>query len=406
MNFRPPTPNRPSRSALADAAGRVRQTAQELGFVAVGFAPVERFSAAALALETWLQRGNHGEMAYLAHGPDRADPRALLTEAKTVIVVGLPYGPSPAEQLVALRRSATADQTMPRRGTIAGYAVGADYHLVLREKLARLADACAVAIGRPVLARACVDTAPLLEREAARRAGLGFIGKNTMLIAPRAGSRLLIGELLIDAALPPGDETEPGCGRCTACLDACPTAAFIGPYVLDARRCISYLTIELKGTIPKALRRAIGTRVFGCDICQDVCPYNASAHAPDPAPEFEPREELTEPDLVALLELGSAAYRKLVRGTALRRVSRIRLARNAAVALGNAGDPSAVPALSRVLRSHSSALVRAHAAWALGELGGELAVSALADAITSDSDETVRREAREALDERNEASRP
>jgi epoxyqueuosine reductase len=405
MNFRPPTPHKTSGFALADAAGRLRQAAQELGFVAIGFAPVERFSAAALALETWLQSGNHGEMAYLAHGPDRANPLALLGEAKTVIVVGLPYGPSSADQIVALRRSVSGSQTGPNRGMIAGYAVGADYHVVLKEKLARLADICAVAIGRPVLARACVDTAPLLEREAARRAGLGFIGKNTMLIAPRAGSRLLLGELLIDAALPSGQESESGCGRCTACLEACPTAAFIGPYILDARRCISYLTIELRGPIPKALRRAIGTRVFGCDICQDVCPYNASGHAPRPARELEPRAELSAPDLVGLLELGSAAYRKLVRGTALRRVSRTRLARNAAVALGNSGDLSAVAALSRVLRSHSSALVRAHAAWALGEIGGELAVTALADAMTLDSDESVRREAKEALDEISQPSR-
>ena len=374
-----------------------RQTAERLqgaalaaGFVRVGFAPVDRFAAGAERLGRWLSAEHHGEMAYLAGG-DRAHPRNLLADARTLVVVALAYS---SEPLVQLRR-----KNVPLlSGSVARYALGTDYHAVLKSKLAALADTCAELVGRPVLARACVDTAPLLEREAAARAGIAFVGKSTMAIIPGAGSYVVLGELLLDVELPPSEPSDSAhCGSCRACLDACPTGAFVDDYVLDARRCISYLTIELRGAIPRELRSAIGTRVFGCDVCQDVCPFNASQRPRPVAPELAPRDDRAAPDLVRLLELGSADYRRFVKNSALGRVSRTRLARNAAVALGNSGVPEAVAPLVRALEKDPRALVRAHAAWGLGRLGGTAARAALEKSTTLDSDPNVREEARSAL---------
>jgi epoxyqueuosine reductase len=256
-----------------------------------------------------------------------------------------------------------------------------------------------------VLARACVDTAPLLEREAAQMAGLGFLGKNTMLIAPGQGSGILLGALLTDVPLAremsQPEAPGPGCGRCRACLDACPTQAFVGEYLLDARRCISYLTIELEGSVPRELRPLVGTRVFGCDECQTTCPFNQGRRQAPGAPEFAPRGAVTTKTLIDLLFLGSAQYRALVRGTALRRTFRIQLCRNAAVALGNSGSAEAIAPLLRAAESHAFELVREHAAWGLGRLGWEFghdqARKALAE-LASSPLEAVAREAKIWLD--------
>jgi len=234
-----------------------------------------------------------------------------------------------------------------------------------------------------------VDTAPLLEREAARRAGIGFTAKSTLTIAPGLGSYILLGELLTDLELAPSEPIASSCGSCRACLDACPTAAFVDAYTLDARRCISYLTIELQGAIPRALRPLIGRWVFGCDICQEVCPFNHSPKPRPSEPELAPRRSLTDPDLVELLQITSSAYRRFVRGTALKRISRHRLQRNAAVALGNTRSPAAAEPLARALLSNPSPLVRAHCAWALGQIGTEVARSALAASRQGELDETV-----------------
>jgi epoxyqueuosine reductase len=383
----------------AGAAGlpvRIREAALSLGFARVGFSAADRMEQAWDRFSEWRDAGHHGDMRYLASSEDRADPRALLPSARTVISVALPYA---GARTVPLRRSRDAGSALI--GTVAHYARGEDYHLVLRDKLVELGKRCAELAGRPVAFRACVDTAPLFEREAARRAGIGFSGKSTMTIVPGVGTYVLLGELLVDLDLPPATtQVAQGCGRCTACLDACPTGAFVGPHALDARRCISYLTIETKGAIPRELRNLVGTRVFGCDVCQDVCPFNAS-EAPRPAaPELAPRPALDAPDLVALLELGAAAYRKLVKRSALRRVGRHQLQRNAAVALGNSGHPGAVAPLVRALERDKTPLVRAHAAWALGELGGDAARAALSRAADHDADAGVRDEARRALDRR------
>ncbi len=203
----------------------------------------------------------------------------------------------------------------------------------------------------------------LLEREVAARSGFAFFGKNTLAIAPGVGSYFVLGELLLDVELPAGESSEPKCGTCRACLDACPTGAFVGPHVLDARRCISYLTIEHTGPIPIEFRRAIGTRVFGCDVCQEVCPFNASQAERKTVPEFAPRPDLAPVDLVRLLELTASGYRKLVKKSSLRRANKSTLARNAAVALGNTHDVAAVEPLTRALSTDRSPLVRGHAAW-------------------------------------------
>jgi epoxyqueuosine reductase len=373
---------------------RILAAARDVGFARAGIVRPDRAEQAAERLSAWLAAGHHGEMHYLAGGLDRAAPASLLERVQSVVVVALPYGAPPTP----LRRSATGPALT---GRVAAYALGDDYHRVLKLKLERLGQVIDGLVGRPVERRACVDSAPLLERELAERAGLGFSAKSTLTIVPGVGSYVLLGELLLDLPLTPTTGTAPsGCGTCTECLTACPTGAFVGPHVLDARRCISYLTIELKGSIPRELRRLIGTHVFGCDVCQDVCPWNRSRHAPPRDPELGLRSELAEPGLVDLLFLSSSGYRRLVRGTALARVSRARLARNAAVALGNTRSAAAEAPLSRALESHASALVREHAAWALGALGLPLGEgrAALAKAAEGDVEEEVRTEARLSLE--------
>jgi len=379
----------PTQGALTE---RIAEAALALGFARVGFARVERFEEAAARLRAWVAAGYHGELSYLADDHDRAEPRALLPEARTIVAVALSY--TEARALVPLRAAHGGPALV---GTVARYARGEDYHLVMKRKLQELAARCEELVGHAVVTRACVDTAPLLEHESARRAGLGFTAKSTLTIVPGLGSYVVLGELLLDLELPSSAPVAAGCGSCRACLDACPTGAFVGPHVLDARRCISYLTIENAGTIPRELRAAIGTRVFGCDVCQEVCPFNASATPKPRAPELAPRPALEVVDLVALLELGAASYRKLVKRTALRRANRETLARNAAVALGNTADEGAVLPLARALDEDPSALVRAHAAWALGELGFASARQALSRAAEGDLDATVREESVLAL---------
>jgi epoxyqueuosine reductase len=262
----------------------------------------------------------------------------------------------------------------------------------MRDRLVALADRIAAALGRPVASRPCVDSAPVLEREWAERAGVGFVAKNTMVIAPGLGSYVVLGELLLDVELEPTAPSEPSrprCGGCRSCLDACPTQAFVDAYLLDARRCISYLTIEHHGAIPRELRRAIGTWVFGCDICQEVCPFNAGAGpaAGEVDRLLRPRSlEHALPDLVALAARGANQLRQLVKRSALRRLPPDLLLRNVAIALGNTGDPRAIPALVRLL-GHRAAQVRGHAVWALGELGAVEVLAQVRDADPFVADE-------------------
>ena len=344
--------------------------ARELGFAREAVVPIEPPRRHEL-YASWLAAGHAGEMAYLAepdHVGPRGDLRAQLDTARSLVVVALAYdrtSPVPVDALV--------------RGKIARYARGEDYHLVMRDKLVALADRLALALGSPVATRPCVDSAPVLEREWAERGGLGFVAKNTMLIAPGVGSYVVLGELLVAADLAitaPETPPKPRCGSCRACLDACPTGAFVDAYVLDARRCISYLTIEHRGPIPRELRPAMGTWVFGCDVCQEVCPFNAGDGS-EPDPLLRPRSiDHAVPDLVALAAKGANQLRQFVRRTALRRVSREILLRNIAVALGNTGEAAAIPALLALLE-HKTPIVRGHAAWALGRLGAREPLVAL-----------------------------
>lgn len=404
----PGAPDAPrSPEALRDV---IVAEARRLGFHRVGLVPVQpplRYQA----YRDWLDRGMHGTMAYMAapaHVHGRRDLRTLAEGARTLVVVALAYAKSGGVPGRDSGQDASEDAGRdsgqdaglgPIRGFVARYARGSDYHGVLKERLRALADTVSAAVGRPVAARPCVDSAPVLERDLAEAAGIGFTAKNTMLIAPGLGSYVVLGELLLDVdAAPTAAARPPGrCGRCRACLDACPTGAFTGAYVLDARRCISYLTIEHEGPIPRALRPAVGTMIFGCDICQEVCPFNAAApdrHPPDPA--LVPlAPDRGAPDLLALLALGANQRRRYVEGTALRRASRAQLLRNICVALGNAGDARAIEPLAGAVRDRSP-LVRAHAAWALGRLG---ATDICRRALDEETDPDVQDELRAAIDQ-------
>ncbi len=351
---------RPTPRALAE---RAKALALALGFDRAGVAPARPTPDSGF-LEDWLARGYAGEMHYLERRADeRRDPRRLFEAARSLLVVGLVYDPGPREVPAA------------GLGRVARYAGGDDYHDVMLDRLRSVADALEPLAGRPVRSRAYVDTGPVLERSHAAQAGLGWIGKNTLLIDPRLGSYLFLGVLLTDLPLAP-DEPEPDhCGTCRACLDACPTDAFPEPYVLDAGRCLSYTTIELRGAVPETLRAAQGSWVFGCDVCQEVCPWNqrrARAVPSDPhglRARLAPRAPWPAPSLAWILALDESAWRAATRRTALRRAKHRGLLRNALVAAGNAGDASLVPLVRRYAEG-ADPLLAEHAAWALSRLEG------------------------------------
>ncbi|MSP11415.1 MAG: tRNA epoxyqueuosine(34) reductase QueG [Chloroflexi bacterium] len=333
-----------------------------MGFDLVGVSR-EMAPGQAQAYRTWVEAGYGGKMAYLAR-PDalarRADMQLTLPEATSLISVGVSYFVKdlPAE----IRHD-------PARGLIARYAWGQDYHDVLAPRLQVLGTFLAEECGTPVLSRPYVDTGPLLERNLAHQAGLGFIGRNTMLINPDWGSYLFLGELITTAELESDKPDSRGtCGHCTRCLAACPTEAFVAPYVLDARRCISYLTIELKGPIPRELRSLMGNWIFGCDVCQEVCPWTRKFSRVTRAPAFQPDLEAVAPLLLPLIGLTPEGFRARFKNSPVARAKRRGLLRNVAVALGNWGDGAAVPALNAALQDPEP-LVRGHVAWALGRMG-------------------------------------
>jgi len=367
----------------------LRERAHALGFDLFGVARATPAETRA-AYEEWVRAGRHGEMAYMARDPERrADPRRVWPEAASIVVVGLNYRPAD---------EATEQRADPRRGQFARYALGDDYHELMAERLRGLLAVAREVAGPHVAGRVYVDAGPLLERDLAVRAGLGWFGKNTMLLHRRLGSYFFLGALLLNVELPPDGPTSAHCGRCDRCLIACPTGAFVAPYVLDARRCISYLTIELKGPIPRELRPLIGNWVFGCDLCQEVCPWNRKAPATR-EPAFAPRPGLPAPELVELLALTPEEFRTRFRGSPVQRAKRRGLLRNVCVALGNSGDRTAIPHLARALHGDPEPLVRGHAAWALGRLGGADARAALRRGAESESDPWVREEIAAALAE-------
>jgi epoxyqueuosine reductase len=386
------------RATPAELAERVAHAAVDLGFDLVAATPAGP-SPDFVRFQQWLSAGYDGEMAYLARRmAERADLRLLLPEARTAILLGASYH---SQELPAALRND------PSRGQIAAYAWGDDYHEVIKPLLFQLDAAIRAASGRTTLGRAYVDAGPVLERSWAQEAGLGFIGKNACLIAPRLGSWTFLAMLLTPEEIAPfsllvgqgEQEASPaplGCGACTRCLTVCPTHAFVAPHLLDGRRCISYLTIELHGPIPHELRPQMGNWIFGCDLCQEVCPYNRRFARPARLAALQARPEVVAPRLLDLLALDEAGFRQRFRRSPVLRAKRRGLLRNVCVALGNWGDPAAAPALIEALHDEEP-LVRGHAAWALGRIPLPAARQALWAAEQREPDISVRDELAAAL---------
>lgn len=371
----------------------IERQATRLGFIFLGVTTPEP-PPHIQVYERWLREGKHGEMGYLATEQARmrrADPRHILPEARSILSLGIPYAPANAAQLSPGRDGL--------RGRVASYAWGDDYHDVLPVRMRALVTFIEAKLGRQVANRWYTDTGPLLERDLAQRAGLGWIGKNTCLIHARKGSFFFLAEILLDLDLAPDPPFRADhCGTCTRCVDACPTQCILPDRTLDSRRCISYLTIEQKGAIPNHLRESMGDWIFGCDVCQIVCPWNQrfAVHQIDSA--FEPRADLIQPDLVQEISLTPESFNQKFKGSPIRRAKRRGYLRNVAVALGNYRDDSAVPALQRALQADPEPLVRCHAAWALGRIGGNQARQALFSAEQVEMDMEVLAEIKNALD--------
>jgi len=373
---------------------RIKTRALELGFDAVGIAPAKAGEHLPFYLE-WLAAGYHGEQSYLAR-PDRLarrqDLQVILPGVQSLVVVGLHYWPG----------SHPPEANDPARGRISCYAQGTDYHHVMQPSLEALLEFIRNQAQEPVRGRVYVDTGPLLERDHAQQAGLGFIGKNCSLIQPQRGSWLFLGELLLDIPLEPDRPADSGrnhkqrgtnCGTCTRCQEACPTGALTRPYTLDSRRCISYLTTALKGAIPREFRPLIGNQIFGCDICQEVCPWNRFAR-----PRVLTGAEVSArpiaspaPPLIELIALSEQKFQTLYGSTPIGHIKHARFLRNVAVALGNWGSPEAVPALGEAMKDPSP-LIREHVAWALGQIEGKQAQKVLVEALAREREPTVAEE--------------
>lgn len=337
----------------------IRQWGRELGFQQIGVADVE-LGEHETHLRNWLARRYHGEMHYMEkHGSLRSHPEQLVPGTLRVISARMDYLPEDTQLVKVLAN--------PEQAYLSRYALGRDYHKLIRKRLQRLAERIETHIGAFGY-RAFVDSAPVLERALAEKAGLGWIGKNAMLINRRAGSWFFLGELFTDLPLPVDDKASFHCGSCRACLDICPTDAFAGPGQLDARKCISYLTIESHSAIPEDLRPLMGNRVFGCDDCQVVCPWNKFASFSD-EDDFSPRHDLDRASLVDLFRWSEAEFLEKTEGSAIRRIGHERWLRNLAVGLGNAPTSPAVIEALESRRAHPSALVREHVEWALRRHG-------------------------------------
>ncbi len=338
---------------------QIRQWGREFGFNAIGVGGID-LTDAEPGLMAWVEAGFHGDMDYMArHGLKRARAAELVPGTVRVISARMDYWPAAADAGAAL-----AD---PQRAYVSRYALGRDYHKVLRARLQKLAERIAAAV--PHQYRVFTDSAPVLEVEHASRNGLGWRGKHTLLLDRSAGSWFFLGEIFTDLPLPVDERLEPHCGRCTACIDACPTGAIVAPYRVDARRCISYLTIELQGAIPEALRPQLGNRIYGCDDCQLACPWNRFAQL-SCEPDFAPRHRLDSATLVELFAWSAADFAERTAGSPIYRIGHERWLRNIAVALGNAPTTAAVLAALQARAQDDSAIVREHVAWALDRHGG------------------------------------
>ncbi len=411
----------------------IKEKARELGFQLAGITtpdPPPHYSV----FERWLRAGLHGEMDYLASEhlrQRRQDPRLILPGCRSILVLGVRY-PVPSatpiqsgeiggigseaarshqENYFSLPLKGEGGSSADRRegragggggrspsGRVASYAWGDDYHDVLAERLRLIVAFIETQIGYPVPNRWYTDTGPILERDLAQRAGLGWIGKNTCLIHPQLGSYFLLAEVLLGIDLDADPPFLPDrCGSCTRCIDACPTGCILPDRTINSTRCISYLTIELKGAIPIDLRPQMGDWVFGCDVCQQVCPWNQRFASAESDPAFAPRPALPAPDLPQELALSPQDFNRKFKGSPVKRSKRRGYLRNVAIALGNSGDPAAVPALTHALKQDPEPLVRSHAAWALGQIGGDSARKALKEALHAEQEVAVLLEVRAAL---------
>ncbi|OQY91582.1 MAG: tRNA epoxyqueuosine(34) reductase QueG [Anaerolineae bacterium UTCFX2] len=366
--------------------------ARRLGFELFGVTTAEP-PAHFGVFQRWVAQGLHGQMGYLASERSferRSDPRRILPECRSILALGIRY-PAPLSGRTPPPNAASS-------GRVSAYAWGDDYHDVLAERLAALADFIERQVGEPVPNRWYTDSGPLLERELAQRAGLGWIGKNSCLINPAHGSYFLLAEMLLGLELEPDRVLITDyCGTCTRCLEACPTACILPDRTIDARRCISYLTIELKGAVEAELRPQLGEWVFGCDICQQVCPWNVRFARPQGDPAFDPRPGVPEPELQQELALQPEAFSRKFKRNPVKRARRAGYLRNVALALGNQPDPRSVPVLKSALLSEPEPLVRQHAAWALGRIADAEARAALKEARSNEADPAVLDEIRAAL---------
>ncbi|MBA3415507.1 MAG: tRNA epoxyqueuosine(34) reductase QueG [Chloroflexia bacterium] len=381
----------PPPSARRRLTDRVKRLAAEAGLAVAAVTDAEPFAGLEPVLLGHIAAGRVAGLDWFT--PKRAsfscDPRNLQPSARSILAVGVAYRVPDAGK---------PDDGVAR-GRISRYARGADYHGLLKGRLRALHARIEAEVGRPVEARFLVDTARIVDRAVAARAGLGWYGKHSCLIVPGHGSWVLLGELVLDLELVPDAPLSRDCGRCTICLEHCPTGAIVAPYTIDAPRCLSFQTIEQRGAIPREMRPLLGDWVFGCDVCQEVCPYTGAAREPaDPA--FAPRSLANAyPSLAWLLRMTETKFRETYRGTPVLRAKRRGLARNAAVAFGNVGTEADVPALVAALEGHDEPLVRGHAAWALGRIGGRRARHALERTRRLDPDDGVRAEAETVLTE-------
>ncbi|HET7036720.1 MAG TPA: tRNA epoxyqueuosine(34) reductase QueG [Thermomicrobiaceae bacterium] len=368
---------------------RLSELAGQAGIAVTAVTSAEPFEGLGDLLEARISAGHLAGLDWFTSERARfsADPRNLHRTARAIVAVGLPYWQGPLTP---------PDDGVPR-GRIARYAWGRDYHRTLKERMRAFLALLEREAGRAIEARLLVDTARIVDRAAAARAGLGWYGKNTMILVPGHGSWVMLGELLLDLELEPDPPLRPKCGRCTRCLDICPTGALLGDYTLDTPRCLSYLTIELRGAIPPDLRPKLGTWVFGCDLCQETCPYTGAA-SERADPTFAPAAiENAFPSLHWLLRLSEDEFRQVYRGTAVLRTKRAGLARNAAVALGNIGTEADLEVLEEALAGHDQPLVRGHAAWAMARIDRELAARPLLSRLAREQDAGVRAEIEGAL---------
>jgi epoxyqueuosine reductase len=369
---------------LSALSFRIRDEALRLGFFRIGIAPAGPLPHGTL-FSKWLQKGFHGEMRYLERqAPKRQNPDRVLANARSLLILAQNYytGSRPQDSLL--------------KGRISRYAWGVDYHTVIRDRLEKLLEFIQSVVPS-AQGRCYVDTGPVMEKTWGAQTELGWVGKHTNLISKKRGSWFFIGVILLDTELEYDVPAKGHCGNCLRCIQSCPTGAIVAPYVLDARLCISYLTIESRGSIPRSLRSLIGNRIYGCDDCQEVCPWNRFAVATEEK-SFYPREGILAPDLISMAQISSEDFSNRFKNSSIRRIARSGFVRNVVVALGNSGAPEVVPALEEAFKD-ASPLVRSHAAWSLGRIATPHARQILDKARAREANPSVLDEITAALEE-------